>query len=48
MLELSTISERRAWRLAGLCSDSFRHPPEPTAAIQALPAQIVELARLGR
>ena len=48
MLELTTVSERRACRLAGLSRDSFRHPPEPTAATQALSARIIELAQVRR
>ena len=40
MLELTTVSERRACRLAGLSRDSFRHPPEQTPATQALSARI--------
>jgi len=48
MLELTQVSERRACRLAGLSRDSFRHPPEPTAANQALSARIIELAQVRR
>ena len=48
MLELTTLSERRACRLAGLSRDSFRHPPEATAATQALSARIIELAQVRR
>ena len=48
MLELTTVSERRACRLAGLSRDSFRHPPEPTAATQVLSARIIELAQVRR
>lgn len=48
MLELTTVSERRACRLAGLSRDTFRHPPEPTAATQALSARIIELAQVRR
>ena len=48
MLELTTVSERRACRLAGLSRDAFRHPPEPTAATQALSARIIELAQVRR
>lgn len=45
MLEHTSLSERRACRLAGLSRDAYRHPPEPTAATQALSARIVELAQ---
>src|SRR5690554_8184684 len=48
MLELTTLSERRACRLAGLSCDAFRHPPEPAAAMQALSARIIELAQVRR
>ncbi len=48
MIELTTLSERRACRLAGLSRDSFRHPPEATAATQALSARIIELAQVRR
>lgn len=48
MLELTRLSERRACRLAGLSRDAFRHPPEPTAATQALAARIIELAQVRR
>ena len=45
MLEQTVLSERRACRLAGLSRDTFRHPPEPTPATQALSARIIELAQ---
>ena len=48
MLELTTLSERRACRLAGLSRDAFRHPPQPTAATQRLSARIIELAQIRR
>ena len=48
MLELTTLSERRACRLAGLSRDAFRHPPEQTPATQALSARIIELAQVRR
>ena len=48
MLEMTSLSERRACRLAGLSRDSFRHPPEPTPATQALSARIIELAQVRR
>jgi putative transposase len=48
MLDATAVSERRAWRLAGLSRDACRHPPEPTAATQALSARIVELAQVRR
>lgn len=48
MLELTTLSERRACRLAGLSRDAFRHPPQPTAATQRLSARIIELAQVRR
>src|SRR5690606_34166453 len=31
-----------------LSRDAFRHPPEPTAATQALSARIIELAQVRR
>jgi putative transposase len=48
MLDATAVSERRACRLAGLSRDACRHPPEPTAATQALSARIVELAQMRR
>ncbi len=48
MLEQTVLSERRACRLAGLSRDTFRHPPEPTPATQALSARIIELAQVRR
>ncbi|WP_417471554.1 IS3 family transposase [Luteimonas mephitis] len=48
MLDQTVMSERRACRLAGLSRDAFRHPPEPTAATQALSARIIELAQVRR
>lgn len=48
MLEHTLLSERRACRLAGLSRDAYRHPPEPTAATQALSARIIELAQVRR
>jgi putative transposase len=48
MLEHTSLSECRACRLAGLSRDAYRHPPEPTAATQALSARIVELAQVRR
>lgn len=48
MLEVTTVSERRACRLTGLSRDTFRHLPEPTAATQALSARIVELPQVRR
>ena len=48
MLELTTLSERRTCRLAGLSRDAFRHPPEQTPATQALSARIIELAQVRR
>jgi putative transposase len=48
MLEHTSLSERRACRLAGLSRDAYRHPREPTAATQALSARIVELAQVRR
>lgn len=48
MLDQTRLSERRACRLAGLSRDAFRHPPEPTAATQALSARIIELAQVRR
>lgn len=48
MLGQTRLSERRACRLAGLSRDAFRHPPEPTAATQALSARIIELAQVRR
>ena len=46
MLEHTSLSERRACRLAGLSRDAFRHEPVPTPATQALSARLVELARV--
>ena len=48
MLEATTVSERRACRLAGLSRDAFRHPPEQAPATQALLARIIELAQVRR
>ena len=48
MLELKTLSERRACRLAGLSRDAFRHEPIPAPATQALSARLVELAQARR
>ena len=48
MLDQTVLSERRACRLAGLSRDTFRHPPEPTPATQALSARLVELAHVRR
>ncbi|EKT4100070.1 IS3 family transposase [Stenotrophomonas maltophilia] len=48
MLEATTVSERRACRLAGLSRDAFRHPPEQAPANQALSARIIELAQARR
>lgn len=48
MCELTTISERRACRLAGLSRDAFRHEPVPTPATQALSARLIELAQVRR
>jgi putative transposase len=48
MLEHTSLSERRACRLAGLSRDAHRHPPEPTASTQALSARIIELAQVRR
>ena len=46
MLEVLTVNERRACRLAGLSRDAFRHPPEPALATRALSARIIELAQV--
>ena len=48
MLEATTVSERRACRLAGLSRDAFRHRPEQAPANQALSARIIELAQARR
>jgi|GEM_PF-1314758 len=48
MLEHTSVSERRACRLAGLSRDAFRHEPVPTPATQALPARLIELAQVRR
>src|SRR3546814_9553006 len=48
MLELTTLSERRVCRLAGLSRDAFRDSPEPAAAMQALSARIIELVQVRR
>lgn len=45
MCELTSISERRACRLAGLSRDAIRHEPVPTPATQAFSARLIELAR---
>ncbi len=48
MRELTSISERRACRLAGLSRDAFRHEPVPTPATQVLSARLIELAQVRR
>ena len=48
MCELTSISERRACRLAGISRDAFRHAPTPTPATQTLSARLVELAQARR
>ena len=48
MLKATTVSERRACRLAGLSRDAFRHPPEQAPATQVLSARIIELAQARR
>lgn len=48
MLEHTSLSERRACRLAGLSRDAYRHPPQPTAPTQALSVRIMELAQVRR
>ena len=48
MCELTTISERRACRLAGLPRGAFCHEPVPTPATQALSARLIELAQVRR
>ena len=48
MCELTSISERRACRLAGLSRDAFRHEPVPTLDTQRLSARLVELAQVRR
>ncbi|XQA69414.1 IS3 family transposase [Xanthomonas sacchari] len=48
MCELTSISERRACRLAGISRDAFRHAPRPTPATQTLSARLVELAQARR
>lgn len=48
MLEHTSVSERRACRLAGLSRDAFRHEPVPTPATQALSARLIELAQVRR
>ena len=42
------LSERRAYRLAGLSRDSYRHPPEADAVTQELSSKIVEIAYARR
>ena len=48
MCELTSISERRACRLAGLSRDAFRNEPVPTPVTQTLSAKLVELAQARR
>ena len=48
MLEKTTLSERRACRLAGLSRDAFRCPPVVSAERQALSGRLVELAYARR
>jgi putative transposase len=48
MLELTSISERQAFRLAGLSRDAFRHVPVPTLATRVLSAELIELAHARR
>lgn len=48
MCELTSISERRACRLAGLSRDAFRHEPVSTPATQVLSARLIELAQARR
>jgi putative transposase len=48
MLKETTLSERRACRLAGLSRDAFRHPPTTSAADQALSGRLIELAGMRR
>jgi putative transposase len=48
MLEQTTMSERRACRLAGLSRDAYRHPPQVTATTQALSRRLIELAGVRR
>ena len=48
MIEQLDLSERRACRLVGLSRDSYRHPPVPDQATQALSTAIVDLAHARR
>ena len=48
MLEETTLSERRACRLAGLSRDAFRHPPEACGATQVLSERLTALAGVRR
>lgn len=48
MCELTSISQRRACRLARLSRDAFRHEPVPTPATQVLSARLIELAQVRR
>jgi len=48
MLNETTLSERRACRLAGLSRDAFRHPPTIALADQALSVRLIELAQARR
>ena len=48
MLEETTLSERRACRLAGLSRDAFRHSPTVALADQALSGRLIELAQARR
>ena len=48
MIEHYDLSERHACRLVGLSRDSYRHPPVPNQATQALSAAIIDIAQARR
>ena len=48
MIKQFDLSERRACRLVGLSRDSYRHPPAPDPATQALSAAIIDIAQARR
>jgi len=48
MIERFNLSERHACRLVGLSRDSYRHPPIPDQATQALSAAIIDIAQARR
>jgi putative transposase len=48
MIEQCDLSERRACRLAGLCRDSYRHPPQTDQMTKDITGKIVEIAQARR